>query len=52
MSLIAQSQSLMNISMPDNQAVAQARLMAVAAKQIDQDVTNEQNNPLLTSWNY
>ena len=51
MSLMSQSQSLMNVRGPDNQAIAQARLMAVAAAQMEQDVTGGQDSGVLTSWN-
>ncbi|MBK7181215.1 MAG: hypothetical protein IPH82_29215 [Chloroflexi bacterium] len=52
MSLMAQSQALVNVRAPDNQAIAQARLMAVAAIQIDSESTGGQNNALLAPWNY
>lgn len=50
-SLLAQSQALMDVRSPDNQAVARARLMAVAATQIDRE-TSGQNSSLLIPWSY
>ncbi|MCC6604713.1 MAG: hypothetical protein IT327_16005 [Anaerolineae bacterium] len=52
MSLIAGSQSLMNVTAPDNQSVAQARLMAAAAVQIDEEALAGQNRNSTISWNY
>lgn len=49
MSLIAQSQSLLNTNGVQNSNLALSRLMTVAAMELDVD---SQNNSLLTSWNY